>query len=213
MAVALGVPPQCVCVRSALVPNCFFGAMAYQAIHTFCRQIKHDRATERNKCAAGYLHGALTKPKASGSFHKQRLELLICVESDVRSDANGPVPRDFGPLVCGKQGGAAREPYPRLNQDAPWRERPTGQEGGLMADKKSGEVGKRIVFDAETWRALHQLSLETMRSTQELADEAFHDLLKKHHRPTSLKEMLRQSARLHPANDERTGGQAPVRKK
>jgi hypothetical protein len=75
------------------------------------------------------------------------------------------------------------------------------------------ELHKRIVFDAETWRALHQLSLETMRSTQELADEAFHDLLKKHHRPTSLKEMLRQSARLHPANDERTGGQAPVRKK
>lgn len=82
-----------------------------------------------------------------------------------------------------------------------------------MADKKSGEVGKRIVFDGETWRALHRLSLDSMKSIRELADEAFRDLLKKHHRPTSLKEMLRQSARLHPANDERTERPAPVRKK
>ena len=82
-----------------------------------------------------------------------------------------------------------------------------------MADKKAGEVGKRIVFDGEIWQALHRLSLDSMKSIQELADEAFRDLLKKHRRPTSLKEMLRQSARLHPANDERTDRQAPVRKK
>jgi hypothetical protein len=82
-----------------------------------------------------------------------------------------------------------------------------------MASKKPGEVGKRIVFDGETWQALHRLSLDSMKSLQELADEAFRDLLKKHRRPTSLKDMLRQSARLHPANDERTGHQAPVRKK
>jgi len=82
-----------------------------------------------------------------------------------------------------------------------------------MADKKSGEVGKRIAFDGETWQALHRLSLDSMKSLQELADEAFRDLLKKHRRPTSLKDMLRQSARLHPANDERTDQQAPVRKK
>ena len=82
-----------------------------------------------------------------------------------------------------------------------------------MADKKSGEVGKRIAFDGETWQALHRLSLDSMKSLQELADEAFRDLLKKHRRPTSLKDMLRQSARLHPANDERTDHQAPVLKK
>ena len=82
-----------------------------------------------------------------------------------------------------------------------------------MADKKSGEVGKRIVFDGETWQALHRLSLDSMKSLQELADEAFRDLLKKHRRPTSLKEMLRESARLHPANDERAKQQVPVRKK
>jgi len=40
-----------------------------------------------------------------------------------------------------------------------------------------------------------------MKSLQELADEAFCDLLKKHRRPTTLKEMLQASARSHPAND------------
>jgi hypothetical protein len=40
-----------------------------------------------------------------------------------------------------------------------------------------------------------------MKSLQDLADEAFRDLLKKHHRPTILKEMLQASARSQPAND------------
>jgi hypothetical protein len=69
-------------------------------------------------------------------------------------------------------------------------------------------VRKRIEFDPETWHALHQLSLDSMKSVQELADEAFRDLLKKHRRPTTLKEMLRQSARSHPANDH-----GPARKR
>jgi len=42
-----------------------------------------------------------------------------------------------------------------------------------------------------------------MTSVQELADEAFRDLLKKHRRPTTLKDMLRESARSHPANDRK----------
>jgi hypothetical protein len=37
----------------------------------------------------------------------------------------------------------------------------------------------RVEFDAETWHALHQLSLDSAKSLQELADEAFRDLLKK----------------------------------
>jgi hypothetical protein len=67
--------------------------------------------------------------------------------------------------------------------------------------KPDGSVRRRIEFDGETWHALHQLSLDSMKSLQELADEAFRDLLKKHRRPTTLKEMLRESARSHPAND------------
>jgi hypothetical protein len=54
---------------------------------------------------------------------------------------------------------------------------------------------KLIAFDADTWHALHLLAREMMKDIQELADEAFADVLKKYHRPTGLKEALRQSAR------------------
>jgi hypothetical protein len=60
---------------------------------------------------------------------------------------------------------------------------------------------RRISFDAETFAALDRLSRDRMSTIQELAEEAFRDLLKKHRRPTTLKEMLRESARSHPAND------------
>ena len=69
--------------------------------------------------------------------------------------------------------------------------------------RTEGSVRRRIEFDAETWHALHKLSLDSMKSLQDLADEAFRDLLKKHRRPTTLKEMLRESARSQPANDHR----------
>jgi hypothetical protein len=41
-----------------------------------------------------------------------------------------------------------------------------------------------------------------MKTLQELADEAFSDLLRKHNRPVTLREALRASARRLPANDE-----------
>jgi hypothetical protein len=62
---------------------------------------------------------------------------------------------------------------------------------------------RRIEFDVETWHALRRLSLDRMHSLQELADETFCDVLTKHCRPTSLGEMLRESARTHPASDDR----------
>jgi hypothetical protein len=49
-------------------------------------------------------------------------------------------------------------------------------------------------------RALTLLARDRMQDFQELADEAFRDLLKKHHRPVTLKESLKQSMRT-PAND------------
>jgi hypothetical protein len=55
-------------------------------------------------------------------------------------------------------------------------------------------IGKRIQFHEETWQDLRLLMTESMKSFQELADEAFNDLLKKHGRPASLKEALRKSA-------------------
>ena len=55
--------------------------------------------------------------------------------------------------------------------------------------------GKRVQLDDETWMALDLLARDRMMDFQELADEAFRDLLKKHNRPTDLKAALRQSAR------------------
>ena len=54
--------------------------------------------------------------------------------------------------------------------------------------------GKRVQLDEETWRALDLLARDQMKDFQELADEAFRDLLRKHGRPASLKEALRRSA-------------------
>jgi hypothetical protein len=53
--------------------------------------------------------------------------------------------------------------------------------------------GKRVQFDDETWNALDLLARDRMQDFQELADEAFRDLLEKHGRPTDLKTALRQS--------------------
>ena len=54
--------------------------------------------------------------------------------------------------------------------------------------------GKRVQFDDETWNAIDLLARDQMKDFQELADEAFRDLLRKHGRPASLKEALRRSA-------------------
>ncbi len=54
--------------------------------------------------------------------------------------------------------------------------------------------GKRILLDDATWHALNLLGRDRMMDFQELADEAFRDLLRKHNRPTDLKSALRQSA-------------------
>ena len=70
------------------------------------------------------------------------------------------------------------------------------------ADQPKGSRRKLIEFDAESWHALHSLSQDSMKSLQDLANEAFRDLLKKHRRPTTLKEMLQESVRSHPANDQ-----------
>lgn len=70
------------------------------------------------------------------------------------------------------------------------------------SDPLSGPTRKLIAFDAETWHALHLLSKDSLKSLQELADEAFADLLRKHDRPVTLKEALRGSVRRLPANDD-----------
>lgn len=59
--------------------------------------------------------------------------------------------------------------------------------------------GKRIQFDPETLDALDLLASDRMMDFQELADEAFRDLLEKHGRPIDLKDALRKSVRAEAA--------------
>jgi hypothetical protein len=54
---------------------------------------------------------------------------------------------------------------------------------------------KLIAFDDETLAALTQLGRARMATIQDLADEAFADLLKKHGVPVDLKDALRKSLR------------------
>jgi hypothetical protein len=74
----------------------------------------------------------------------------------------------------------------------------------------SGGHRKLIAFDDETWMALDVLARDRMSTIQELADEAFADLLKKHHRPVHLRAALKQSATAAPSEPSRS---APARQK
>jgi hypothetical protein len=67
--------------------------------------------------------------------------------------------------------------------------------------KPPKDVGKRVAFDRATWMALDLYARDSMKSFQELADEAFADLLAKHERPVDLKDALKRSARRIGAND------------
>jgi hypothetical protein len=58
---------------------------------------------------------------------------------------------------------------------------------------------KLIAFDEDTFDKLKQLARDRMATIQELADEAFSDLLKKHGIPIDLKDALRKSATLSKA--------------
>ena len=53
--------------------------------------------------------------------------------------------------------------------------------------------GKRVQFDDETWQAIDVVASQQGRSFQEIAGEAFKDLLKKHHQPVGLKAALNKS--------------------
>jgi hypothetical protein len=59
-----------------------------------------------------------------------------------------------------------------------------------------GHVRKLIAFDEDTFDKLKQLGRDQMLGLQDLADEAFSDLLEKHGIPADLKDALRQSAAL-----------------
>ena len=53
---------------------------------------------------------------------------------------------------------------------------------------------KLIEFDDDTFAKLKQLARDRMGTFQELADEAFADLMKKHGIPIDLRDALKKSA-------------------
>lgn len=55
--------------------------------------------------------------------------------------------------------------------------------------------GKLIALDEDTLNKLNELGRDRMATFQELADEAFADLLKKHGVPIDLRDALRKSAK------------------
>jgi non-homologous end joining protein Ku len=69
--------------------------------------------------------------------------------------------------------------------------------GHLLRRKKAGHVVRKLIaFDDDTFDKLKQLGRDRMATIQELADEAFADVLKKHGIPIDLKDALRKSASL-----------------
>jgi hypothetical protein len=73
----------------------------------------------------------------------------------------------------------------------------------MFPDRQNSYIKRKLIeFAPEIWLALDLLAKDTGRSVQELAEEAFADLLGKYQRPASLKEALRESARRLPANDD-----------
>jgi len=74
-------------------------------------------------------------------------------------------------------------------------------------------VRKLIAFDDDTFEKLKQLGRDRMATVQELADEAFADLMKKHGIPIDLKDALRKSASLSETPGKKAGRPPSSRKK
>ena len=68
---------------------------------------------------------------------------------------------------------------------------------------------KLVAFDDDTFDKLKQLGRDRMATIQELADEAFADVLKKHGIPIDLKDALHKSAALSKPTPEKPKPRAP----
>jgi hypothetical protein len=84
----------------------------------------------------------------------------------------------------------------------------------LRCKRQDNELRKLIEFDEDTFAKLKQLGRDRMATIQELADEAFADVLKKHGIPIDLKDALRKSARdANPAPPGKTSKSNPKKSK
>jgi hypothetical protein len=79
----------------------------------------------------------------------------------------------------------------------------------------AGSPGMRklIAFDDDTFDKLKQLARDRMATFQELADEAYADLLRKHGIPIDLKDALRKSVRIAGEVAEKRGARKTAQKR
>jgi len=86
----------------------------------------------------------------------------------------------------------------------------------LLQKRETNEIVRKLIdFDEDTFDKLKQLGRDRMATIQELADEAFADVLRKHNIPVDLKDALRKSAALAKASDkasDKASGKAPQKK-
>jgi hypothetical protein len=82
------------------------------------------------------------------------------------------------------------------------------------AHKPADLVGKRLQFDRETWNAVDLMARDQMKSVEEITEEAFRDLLKKHGRSADFREQLKLSVRAAKRGTPGAGiSRAPARKR
>jgi hypothetical protein len=86
-------------------------------------------------------------------------------------------------------------------------------EAAIRRHRSKLRVRKLIAFDDDTFDKLKQLARDRMGTLQELADEAFSDLLKKHGIPVDLKDALRKSASLSKTPAQKNAGSKSRQKK
>ena len=89
-----------------------------------------------------------------------------------------------------------------------------GSKFPLQYRARESRVRKLIEFDEDTFAKLKQLARDRMATIQELADEAFTDLMKKHGIPIDLRDALKKSAAGTdaPARKAKTAGRAEKKK-
>jgi hypothetical protein len=89
----------------------------------------------------------------------------------------------------------------------------SGSQGNAQNGLRGDAMRKLIGFDDDTAAKLKQLARDRMATFQELADEAFADLLKKHGIPIDLKDALKKSARQTEASAKVIPLQKPAKKR
>jgi hypothetical protein len=102
----------------------------------------------------------------------------------------------------------------RAAGSAPERSPPTVIESLSVSDAEGRPlVRKLIAFDDDTFDKLKQLGRDRMATIQELADEAFADVLRKHGIPVDLKDALRKSSSLAKTEPQKNAGSSSRKKK